>query len=86
MNLFYALKLGPQSKESANFFNKVWVNGGTMIVDLYLKSVNWFIDSARVIHSLRAEMTWTIPQSVSVSLVNSFLVAPMITVINFRDP
>ena len=24
INLFHALKLGPQSKESANFFNKVW--------------------------------------------------------------
>ena len=40
INLFHALNLGPQSKESANFLNKVWVNGGTMIVDLYLKSVN----------------------------------------------
>ena len=25
INLFHTLKLGPQSKESANFFNKVWV-------------------------------------------------------------
>ena len=24
INLFHTLKLGPQSKESANFFNKVW--------------------------------------------------------------
>ena len=30
------LKLGPQSKESANFFNKGWVIDGTMIVEEYL--------------------------------------------------
>ena len=33
INLFYALKLGPQSKESAYFFNKVWVIDGTMIIE-----------------------------------------------------
>ena len=36
INLFHALKLGPQSKESANFFNKSWVIDGTMIVEEYL--------------------------------------------------
>ena len=36
INLFHALKLGPQSRESANFFNKSWVINGTMIVEEYL--------------------------------------------------
>ena len=36
INLFHTLKLGPQSKESANFFNKGWVIDGTMIVEEYL--------------------------------------------------
>ena len=36
INLFHTLKLGPQSKESANFFNKSWVIDGTMIVEEYL--------------------------------------------------
>ena len=36
INLFHTLKLGPQSKESANFLNKSWVIDGTMIVDEYL--------------------------------------------------
>ena len=48
INLFYALKLGPKSKESANFFNKVWVIDGIMIVALYLKSVDRFILGAHV--------------------------------------
>ena len=33
INLFHTLKLGPISKESANFFNKSWVIDGTMIVE-----------------------------------------------------
>ena len=36
INLFHTLKLGPQSKGSANFFNKGWVIDGTMIVEEYL--------------------------------------------------
>ena len=36
INLFHALKLGPQSKESANFFNKSWVIDGTMIREEWL--------------------------------------------------
>ena len=36
INLFHTLKLGPHSKESANFFNKSWVIDGTMIVEEYL--------------------------------------------------
>ena len=38
INLFRTLKLGPQSKESANFFNKSLVIDGTMIVEEYLRT------------------------------------------------
>ena len=40
INLFHTLKLGPLSKESANFFNKSWVIDGTTIVEEYLRMYN----------------------------------------------
>ena len=48
LNLFYTLKLGPPSKKSDNF-SQHWLGiDGTMIVALYLKSVDWRNDRAAV--------------------------------------
>ena len=49
LNLFYTLKLGPPSKKSDNF-SQHWLGiDGTMIVALYLKSVDWRNDRAAVL-------------------------------------
>ena len=42
------LKLGPQSKESANFFNKSWVIDGTMILEEYLGATDGAARSPRL--------------------------------------
>ena len=48
LNLFYTLKLGPPAKKSDNF-SQHWLGiDGTMIVALYLKSVDWRNDRAAV--------------------------------------
>ena len=55
LNLFYTLKLGPPSKKSDNF-SQHWLGiDGTMIVALYLKSVDWRNDRAAVVEVLMKE-------------------------------
>ena len=54
INLFHALKLGPQSKESANFFNKSWVIDGTMIIEEYLGATDGAARSPRLLLCLLA--------------------------------
>ena len=67
INLFHTLKLGPRSKESANFFNTVWVIGGTMIVELCLMSKKRGIDWERVITTAGSELMFVEMSNLQIS-------------------
>ena len=56
INLFHTLKLGPQSKESANFFNKSWVIDGTMIIEECLGTSDGAARSPRLVSALHVAL------------------------------